>query len=161
VQKWSEEYKADPLLAVSLMRQESLYDTWSVSSAGARGLMQLMPQTAQRMHRKNGGNGDDFDTELLFDADFNIRLGVRYLSGLINKYGGNRIHILIAYNAGPHVLKAWLRRFRAIDDPDVFIESIPYPETRKYIKRVSRNYEIYKRLYGENAGGVATANKTF
>lgn len=158
VHTWSREYNVDPLLAISLMRQESLYDTWSVSPAGARGLMQLMPQTAHRMHKLD--STEDFDAELLFDPDLNIRLGMRYLSGLTNQYGGNRIHILIAYNAGPHVLASWIRRFRALDDPDAFIESIPYPETRNYVKYVSRNYEIYKRLYGQE-GSVDTADKPF
>ncbi|CAI2717472.1 tRNA (adenosine(37)-N6)-dimethylallyltransferase MiaA [Nitrospina watsonii] len=152
-------FQVDPLLVISLMRQESLYDTWSVSPAGARGLMQLMPKTASRMHRQSGLD-EDFDTERLFDPNFNIHLGVRYLSRLVREHHGNRIHILIAYNAGPTVLAAWQWRFGDIDDPDVFIESIPYPETRKYVKLVSRNHDLYKRLYGQKTEPDADS-KTF
>ncbi|MGP0566755.1 MULTISPECIES: tRNA (adenosine(37)-N6)-dimethylallyltransferase MiaA [unclassified Nitrospina] len=160
VRNWAQSFEVDPLLVISLMRQESLYDRWSVSPAGARGLMQLMPKTASRMHRQ-AGNAEDLDIEELFDPNLNIRLGVRYLSHLMQEHAGNRIHILIAYNAGPHVLDAWRKRFGDLDDHDAFIESIPYPETRKYVKLVSRNHDLYKRLYAGATQTETESNKTF
>ncbi len=159
VRAWSNRHQVDPWFATSLMRQESLYNTWALSPAGARGLMQLMPKTARKMVRQNGDTGT-FEPHILFDPETNIQLGIQYLSGLVRKYKGNRAHILIAYNAGPKVLKAWKRRFKSIDDPDVFVESLPYPETRNYVKRVIRNHEIYKILYGAE-GNSPTQDKTF
>jgi soluble lytic murein transglycosylase len=90
-----------------------------------------------------------FKTDILFDPRTNIQLGIQYIHQLKNRFKKNKIHVLISYNAGPHNLKKWLTRFKHIDDPDVFIESIPYPETRKYVKKVLRNHGIYKTLYTE------------
>ena len=88
-----------------------------------------------------------FSTDILFDPKKNIELGVQYISELNQRFDRNATHILISYNAGPHILGKWLRRFSHLSDPDVFIESIPYPETRKYVKKVLRNHGIYRTLY--------------
>ena len=146
IENYAQQLQVDPLLVKSIIRQESMYNTWAQSSAGARGLMQIMPKTGERIHSQIGRD-IPFDEEALFDPDINIRLGIQYLSNLSRRYQNNGTHILICYNAGPKVLKRWLQRFRNLKDPDIFIESIPYPETRKYVKRVLRNYEIYKALY--------------
>ncbi len=140
------EYKIDPFLVKGLIRQESLFDTQSLSPAGARGLMQLMPETGRRLYAANPG-GKPFDKEILHDPEINIELGIKYIGQLQKKFGDHGPHVLISYNAGPHILKKWLKRFRHIKDPDVFIESIPYPETRKYVKHVLRNHGIYQVLY--------------
>lgn len=150
IESYAQQLQVDPLLVKSIIRQESMYNTWAQSSAGARGLMQIMPKTGERIHSQIG-RGTPFDEDALFDPDFNIRLGIQYLSNLSRRYQNNGTHILICYNAGPKVLKRWLQRFRNLKDPDIFIESIPYPETRKYVKRVLRNYEIYKFLYPVSA----------
>jgi soluble lytic murein transglycosylase len=139
-------YDLDPWFVKGLIRQESMYDTRSLSPAGARGLMQIMPKTGKRLFARIHPN-QNFDKDYLFEPDINIRLGVRYLNDLTRKHSGNGVYILITYNAGPKVLRAWLARFRNIKDMDVFIESIPYPETRGYVKRVFRNHGIYKNLY--------------
>ena len=138
----------DPWFVKGLIRQESLFDAQSLSRAGARGLMQIMPETGRRLYSA-GENGKPFDQELLFDPELNIQLGTKYLRQLHERFGNNGTYLLISYNAGPHVLQKWLKRFEHIDDPDVFIESIPYPETRKYVKHVLRNHGIYKLLYGK------------
>jgi soluble lytic murein transglycosylase len=152
-------YDLDPWLVKGLIRQESMYDTRSLSPAGARGLMQIMPKTGKRLFSRVHPN-QTFDTDFLFEPDINIRLGVRYLNELTRKLKGNGVHILITYNAGPKVLKAWLNRFRNIEDMDFFIESIPYPETRGYVKHVFRNHGIYKNLYPSDLGQTPS-NKAF
>jgi len=139
----------DPYFITSIMRQESLFNRKALSPAGARGLMQIMPATGKKLYPK-GELNKPFVSDELFEPDLNIRLGVKYLSQLDKRFGGNGTHILISYNAGPHILKKWLKRFDDINDLDVFIESIPYPETRRYVKHVMRNRGIYKALYSSN-----------
>ena len=138
--------KVDPYFITSIMRQESLFNRKALSPAGARGLMQIMPATGKKLYPKSKLN-KPFVSDALFEPDLNIRLGVKYVSQLDKRFGGNGTHILISYNAGPHVLKKWLKRFDNVNDLDVFIESIPYPETRRYVKHVLRNRGIYKALY--------------
>ena len=147
IQKISKGYNIDPYFVKGLIRQESLFEAQALSGAGARGLMQIMPETGKKLYGASGPHAKPFDEELLFEPGLNIALGIKYLSQLNQRFGNNGTHILISYNAGPHVLKKWLKRFRNIDDPDVFIESIPYPETRRYVKHVLRNHGVYKLLY--------------
>lgn len=142
----SQRHNVDPYFVKGLIRQESMFEAEALSSAGARGLMQIMPETGKRLYALDPSE-IPFDKELLYDPDLNIQLGIKYLSQLNERFGNNGTHILISYNAGPHVLKKWLKRFRTIDDPDVFIESIPYPETRRYVKHVLRNHGVYRLLY--------------
>lgn len=136
----------DPYFVKGLIRQESLFDTWSLSRAGARGLMQIMPETGERVYEASK-KSQPYDPDDLYKPDFNIELGMQYLRQLQERFGKNEIHLLISYNAGPHVLKNWLQRFSGIKDPDVFIESIPYPETRRYVQNILRNHGIYKIFY--------------
>ncbi len=138
--------KVDPFFVNGIIRQESLFDSQALSPAGARGLMQIMPATGKELYPKTKLK-KPFETDALFDPDLNIRLGVKYVSQLNKRFNKNGMHILISYNAGPHVLKKWLKRFGHLSDQDVFIESIPYPETRRYVKHVLRNMGIYKVLY--------------
>ncbi len=142
----SEYRKVDPYFVNGIIRQESLFDHKALSPAGARGLMQIMPATGKKLYPKTKLK-KPFEADVLFEPDLNIRLGVKYVSQLNKRFGENGTHILISYNAGPHVLKKWLKRFGHLNDLDVFIESIPYPETRRYVKHVLRNRGIYKALY--------------
>ena len=139
--------QVDPWLTKSVIRQESLFDKRSLSRAGARGLMQIMPETGKRLFSTIAAKQKIFEADDLFDPGLNIRLGIKYLKELQDKYSGNRIHILICYNAGPEVLESWLERFQDVRDPDVFIELIPYPETRNFVKHVLRNHGVYRTLY--------------
>ena len=149
IDSWATKYQVDPLLVKSVIRQESMYDSQALSPAGAMGLMQIMPKTGQKIwYQLNGNKG--YDKGVLFEPETNIQMGIKYIEGLRKKYGDYDPYILICYNAGPHVLENWLRRFKHIKDNDVFIESIPYLETRNYIKRVMRNYGIYKLLNANN-----------
>jgi len=126
-----------------------MFDSKALSPAGARGLMQIMPSTGKKLYSKTKLK-KPFEADILFEPDLNIQLGIKYVSQLNKRFGGDGTHILISYNAGPHVLKKWLKRFSHLNDLDVFIESIPYPETRRYVKHVLRNRSIYKALYSSS-----------
>ena len=141
-------FNVDPYFVKGLIRQESLFNSQVQSRAGAIGLMQIMPETGRVLYA-NSTKSEPFNTTILFNPDTNIQLGIQYIGQLNKRFKKNKTHILISYNAGPHNLKKWLKRFSHLQDPDVFIESIPYPETRKYVKKVLRNYGIYQSLYSK------------
>ena len=141
-------FNVDPYFVKGLIRQESLFNSQVQSRAGAIGLMQIMPETGRVLYA-NSKKRQPFNTTILFNPETNIQLGIQYISQLNKRFKKNKTHILISYNAGPHNLKKWLKRFSHLQDPDVFIESIPYPETRKYVKKVLRNYGIYQSLYSK------------
>jgi soluble lytic murein transglycosylase len=135
--------RLDPFLVAAIIREESQYDTKAVSRVGALGLMQLMPATAQTVARKYGAVPPTRDD--LFDHETNIRIGTRYVGQLLEQYGGNLIHAVAAYNAGPAALSNWLAK-HGNRESDEFVELIPYQETRQYVKRVLRTYREYHRL---------------
>jgi len=141
-------FNVDPYFVKGLIRQESLFNSQVQSRAGAIGLMQIMPKTGRVLYA-NSTKSEPFNTTILFNPETNIQLGIQYIGQLNKRFNKNKTHILISYNAGPHNLKKWLKRFSHLQDPDVFIESIPYPETRKYVKKVLRNYGIYQSLYSK------------
>jgi tRNA dimethylallyltransferase len=146
----SRNHHVDPFLVRGVIHQESMFDTRALSRAGARGLMQLMPETGRRL-ALSLAEQKPFVPDLLFDPEVNIKLGVRYLSELLKNTGNNPAHVLISYNAGPDVLKKWLQQFQDLADEDEFLESIPYQETRLYVRRVLRNLGIYRVLYPDGA----------
>ena len=143
VQNFSKNAGIDPYLALAIMREESLYQADVVSPASARGLMQLMPYTGKRVAKIIGLKLKD--EKDLFDPKINIQLGTSYL-GQISKRFGEVIQIAGSYNAGPGRMKEWLKRFPD-RDLDEFVESIPYIETRNYVKRVFRTHQLYKAIY--------------
>ncbi|MBI3581354.1 MAG: lytic transglycosylase domain-containing protein [Nitrospinae bacterium] len=144
----------DPFLVLSVIRQESRFDPDASSSANAHGLMQLIPSTAERIAAKLGLKGTT--VELLHDPDVNIRLGTRYLADLIREQNGSLPLALGTYNAGPKFMERLKQRVPT-DDMEVFIEQIPYQETRDYVKKVLRNYAIYRKIYGGFAPAPQTA----
>jgi len=129
-------------LIFAIIRAESTYSPAAVSPVGAVGLMQLMPSTARAMVNDNGA---DIATRLT-DPGVNISLGVRHLKGLLQKYNGNTVAAVAAYNAGATSVDRWLRTLPYRSD-DEFIENIAYPETREYVKKVLTNAELYRTLY--------------
>jgi tetratricopeptide (TPR) repeat protein len=145
----SASYRLSPYLVLALMRQESAFNKKVVSSAQAIGLMQLLPSTASRVARSMGENPPNHKD--LKKPEVNIQLGVKYLHEMLNNYEDNIIFALASYNAGPHKVRQWVE-VRSVLKPLEFIESIPFKETRNYVKKVLRNYVIYKTLYGE--GGI-------
>ena len=140
------EFGFDPALVWAIMREESAYRPRVSSPAGALGLMQLIPPTADRVAGELGIAG--FATERLYDPETNIRLGTYYLRSLVERWGGSQPLAIASYNAGPEAVQRWLRKNGAAD-PDVFVESVSYGETRRYLRRVLRSYRIYQLLYGD------------
>ena len=134
----------DPCLVAALIRQESAFQPRAVSRAGARGLMQLLPSTARLVARKMGKPRPS--RTRLFDPQTNVELGTQYLSQVLQRYDGRLEAALASYNAGPGRVDAWLARGE-YRDPAEFIESIPFTETRNYVKAVLRNVAVYRRLY--------------
>lgn len=136
-------YKIDPLLILSLMRQESAFNPQVISSAKAVGLMQLMPATARQVAESL--SMDSPDAEQLKIPQTNIKLGTEYLSKLLTIFDDNLVYAVAAYNAGPNKVKEWLESRSELSDYE-FIESIPYKETRGYVKKVLSNYAVYTAL---------------
>ncbi len=141
----SRRYGMDPYFVAAIIREESQFKSEAVSPAGARGVMQVMPTTGEWIARNAGIAG--FDRSRLFDPDTNIAVGTWYLSHLTKRFRGDLYRVSAAYNAGPEAVAGWSTA-SAPDDPVAFVESIPYMETRSYVKRVLRNYGEYRRLYG-------------
>lgn len=144
VDHYARESRLDPYLVTAVIREESAFAPKALSRAGARGLMQLLPATAAQVAKENNLRRlPDLDTPAP-----NIALGTRYLAKLHEEFGGNLVLTLASYNAGPHVVRRWLDTLRPSQDPEIFIEEIPYPETRRYVKRVLGSYDRYRTLYG-------------
>lgn len=135
----------DPYLILALMRQESLFDPEAVSPARAYGLMQLLQKTAARITRT-----ESVSLSALLDPDFNINAGTGYLRQLFEQFDGNQIMAVAAYNAGENAVEKWRTRYADLE-PDEFVESISFRETRNYVKFVMRNYRTYRRLYGNGS----------
>ncbi|MDZ7853622.1 MAG: transglycosylase SLT domain-containing protein [Halomonas sp.] len=147
---WGDVAGVDPYLLMGIARRESAYNPSALSPAGARGLMQLMPATAAQLGRGQG-IGDPGPYGVL-EPEVNIRLGSIYLGELIERYSGNRLAATAAYNAGPGRVDRWL-----LDAPeafDLFVESIPFRETRNYVQAVLAYRVIFESLSrgGESAG---------
>jgi soluble lytic murein transglycosylase len=140
----------DPFLVAALVREESNYYPRAVSRVGARGLMQLMPGTAQIVAEHRGVVLAGVDT--LDDPSVNIDLGTRFLAGMLKQFGDPRL-ALAAYNAGPGRVRQWWKA-RRTDDLEAFVEQIPFDETRGYVKRVMLSWEEYRRVHGD--GGPRT-----
>jgi soluble lytic murein transglycosylase len=134
----------DPYLVAALMAQESTFTAEIRSSANARGLMQIMPATGRQYARKLGIRS--FTTASLARPDINVRIGVRYLKDLVDRFGAP-YYALAAYNAGEARVSAWLKEHPDLP-PDEFIDNIPFPETQNYVKRILGTAEDYRRLYG-------------
>lgn len=137
------EWDVDPFLIAGIIRQESAFDPLAISRAGARGLMQLMPPTARSRANLLGQAWSD---EYLAVPDANLHMGVGHFADLARR-SEHLVFALAAYNAGGGNLARWLRR-DGMDDPLTFVEKIPFPETRGYVKSVLRNSDIYHALYG-------------
>ena len=125
------------------MREESGYRPGVVSVSGARGLLQLMPATAERVARES--RIGEFSADDLFEPRVNIRLGSDYLAGLLRRFEGRASAAIGSYNAGPHVVARWIEARPGEDD--VWVEEIPYDQTRGYVKRVLRSVQAYRVLY--------------
>lgn len=134
-----------PLLLLAMIRQESFFDPTAGSPAGALGLTQVMPLTAQEIVRKL--NVEDFSTSDLLRPLVSIRFGAHYLGSQLGLFDGNLFLALAAYNGGPGNASRW-RESLPTADMDLFVELIDITETRTFVKVVLENYAIYRFLYG-------------
>jgi len=134
-------YGVDPALAYGLMRAESAMQPDARSHAGALGLLQLMPATAAAVARRNGLRYDGAGS--LIDPEVNVPLGIAHLGELEQKFDGNWLRVAAAYNAGASAVERWLAE-RPDSAPDVWIETLPYYETRDYVPRVLAFATIYE-----------------
>ena len=133
----------DPTLVAGLIRQESNFNPRAVSSVGARGLMQLMPSVARTI--ATGKGITPWSADRLFEPGVNITLGVAHLAPLLRRQT-DVVRAIAAYNAGDSRVTRWAGK-RGADDPEIFVERIPFVETRDYVKSVTRNREMYRALY--------------
>ena len=136
--------EVDPALILAIVRKESRFDPFARSKRGARGLMQLMPRTAHAVAQ--GDEWRDRKRLSLHDVETNLTLGTRYIRRLMERegIGQNMFKTVVAYNAGPGRLRKWERQIKYNDDPLLFIEAIPSPETRNHVEDVLRNLWMYR-----------------
>ena len=139
----AEEYGVDPYLVAAVIRTESGFDTDAVSRVGARGLMQLMPETGSWIAEKLGMQ--DYTDDALFDPTVNVQFGCWYLRFLQDRFGDSTNLIAAAYNAGHNRVRKWLSDESIA--PSGNLTNVPYEETDEYIRRVISAEETYRRLY--------------
>jgi soluble lytic murein transglycosylase len=135
----------DPYLVASLIRQESEFNPNAVSRANAVGLMQLLPKTGKLVAKQE--KMKRYAASQLYTPAVNLQLGTRYFKGMVDKFGGRFEYALAAYNAGSDRVDDWLSQGK-YRDPQEFVESIPFTETREYVQAIMRNASVYKQLYG-------------
>ena len=145
----AERHDLDPWLAMAVARRESAFNPQARSPVGAMGLMQLMPGTARKV-AKDANLGRP-TTNTLQNADLNIQLGSRYLAELLDEFKGNRVLALAAYNAGPHRVNNWLGKEDEAVPADIWIESIPFRETRDYVQAVLTYRALFVGLHDNQA----------
>lgn len=139
----------DPYLVAAIIKTESNFTSSAESARGARGLMQIMPETGAWAAGKMGLKG--FKPDHLYDTETNIRVGCWYLHNLNQEFGGNKILVVAAYNGGRGNVKAWLEKEQWSGE-HATVDQIPFEETRTYVKKVLKNYARYRYLYRESGG---------
>lgn len=144
LKKFSSQNALDPYLVASLIRQESEFNPGAISRANALGLMQLLPKVGSSVARQEKLH--HFSSEQLFTPEINLQLGTRYFRQMVDKFGTFE-YALAAYNAGSNRVDDWLGQGK-YRDPQEFVESIPFTETREYVQAILRNANVYRQLYG-------------
>ncbi len=144
IMKWSDEYGVDPNLVFAIVRAESKFEPRAVSSKGALGLMQIMPDTGLWIAGQLGNK--NFQTEILFEPEINIRYGCWYLADLCREFKGNLPLVIAAYNAGRGRVQTWQNE-GVWSGELAEAENIPYYETRNYLNIVWNNYKAYQNIY--------------
>ncbi len=155
IRKYAPKRDLDPYLVAALINQESAFDPRARSSAGAIGLMQVLPATGRQYARKL--HIRRFSASSLTRPDINLQIGLAYFADIIQRAGG--VHLALAgYNAGESHVRRW-KSDRPGLDPDEYIDGIPFPETQTYVKRILGTSEDYRRLYADDTGtgGAAAA----
>lgn len=150
VEKYSEEFNIDKYLVYAVIRTESRFDKYAVSSANAKGLMQLTDKTGQECADKL--KLSNYSGNALFDPEINIRLGCYYLKKLLDTYDGRLNVALAAYNGGPGNVEKWLSD-RNYSDTNGNLINIPFEETQNYVKRVIDARQMYAEIYETKTNG--------
>ena len=138
----SRQRRVDPGLVAAIIRQESSFNPRATSVVGARGLMQVMPAVGEAIARSLGYQY--WSPDMLYEPEVNLQLGVAHLRAMLG--GRHVVRALAAYNAGDGRVARWSRK-PGVDDPEVFVERIPFAETRDYVRIVLRNRDLYRALY--------------
>jgi len=142
--KYSNEYEIDPHLVAAIINVESNYDVNAKSQKEARGLMQISPNTGKWASGKL--NIEDFSLESLYIPQINIQIGCWYINVLNEEFNGNLKLVLAAYNGGSGNVNKWLKdKQYSIDGEN--LHNIPFKETDEYVKKVLKNYSMYKKIY--------------
>lgn len=145
VEKYAKNHRLDPLLITAVMDVESGFNPRAISVRGARGLMQLMPETAAWCAEQMGL--EEYRSESLFDPEQNLRIGIWYLATLRRLFDGQTVLALAAYNGGRANVLRWLSEESwsgAVEE----VGDIPFPETRAYVRKVLKSYTWYRRIWG-------------
>lgn len=142
---------------MAIARRESAFYPQAQSPVGARGLMQLMPATGQQVASALGQRGGSAE---LFEVDHNVLLGSAYYRQLLDRFGGNRVFALTAYNAGPHRVDRWRHKPGEGVPVDVWIDTIPYKETREYVQAVLFYNVVFQYLMGDTRSLLTPAERT-
>lgn len=137
-------YEIDKAVIHALIRQESRFNPHATSTTGAKGLMQIMPATAKHI--------SNVEESSLINPHTNIEVGQKYVSRLMDlpEVNHDLLRMAVAYNAGPGNLARWKKEFQLDDDPLLFIENIPWAETRSFVEKVMVNYWVYRLRMGED-----------
>lgn len=143
VYKYSEELNIDPMLTFAIIKTESNFNEKIESKSGAIGLMQLMENTAEEQAEKLN---IEYKKSMLYEPEINIKLGLNYFNTLLDYYNQNYVLAFAAYNAGLGNVQKWINE-GIIKEEGSDIENIPFKETNMYVRKVIRNYQIYKKLY--------------
>ncbi len=143
VEKYAEEYKIDKYMVYAIIKAESNFDSNAKSSRNAIGLMQIIESTAIETATKMELQVTEKD---LFNPELNIRIGLKYFKSLLEKYDDNYNLAIIAYNAGIGNVDEWIKK-GIINTECSNLENVPFKETNNYVRKILRDYEIYKELY--------------
>lgn len=143
VYKYSKELNIDPMLSFSIIKAESNFKVNCVSRSGAIGLMQLMETTAKEQAEKLNSS---YYEGILYNPEENIKLGLNYFSTLLEHFNNNYVLAFVAYNAGIGNTEKWIEE-GVITKDGKGTENIPFTETNMYVRKIIRNYAIYKELY--------------
>ena len=153
--QYSDEYNLSPSLVAAIIRNESSFRPMAESSVGARGLMQLMPDTAEWISGKLRVESFQFDQ--MYDPEMNIRFGCWYLNYLSSLFGGNPLSVVCAYHAGQGEVSSWLANpMYSSNGVTLNQASLPEGPTKTYAGRVTRDYGIYKEKYFTDNPGLIT-----
>lgn len=143
VEKYAKKYDIDPYMVYAIIKAESNFDENARSTSNAVGLMQIMEATAIETAKKMDLEVTEED---LFNPELNINIGLKYFTSLLDKYNDNYYLAIIAYNAGIGNVDKWIEEGIIKEDASD-IENVPFKETNNYVRKILRDYEIYKDLY--------------